>query len=312
LPSDVQVQFIHSVPGLERARLTRYGYAIEYDYYPPEQLKPSLETKAIEGLFLAGQVNGTTGYEEAGGQGLLAGINALAWARGEEPVVLGRDDAYIGVLIDDLVTRGVDEPYRLFTSRAEYRLLLRQDNALKRVGTLARELKLLLPEEEAVLGQRLAEAEDVIDLAANTVAQPGVVSGLLREAGESELSAPQRVSDLVRRPRLGLKTILNVLLAEDLPEYNEDAWMSAEIELKYAGYLERERVGVVQLRELAAFRLPEDLRYLELDSISTEARQKLETIRPESLAQAGRIPGVSPSDLQNLVVEVLKHGKTTA
>jgi tRNA uridine 5-carboxymethylaminomethyl modification enzyme len=305
LPAEVQLRYLQAVPGLERVRMTRCGYAIEYDYYPPEQLKPSLEVKAIDGLFFAGQVNGTTGYEEAGGQGLLAGINAVRKVRGEDAVVLNREDAYIGVLIDDLITRGVDEPYRLFTSRAEFRLMLRQDNALMRLGTLALKMGLLTKGESEILEQRLAEKQELERLASTTVAKPKDVNAVLREAGENDLPEPQRVSELVRRPALRLKKLLHAAV-EDTLDMRDDSWTSAEIELKYAGYLERERLTVEKMRGMAEFRLPEKIEYLTLKSISTEARQKLDAIRPESLAHASRIPGVSPCDLQNLVVEAIK------
>ncbi len=310
LPRDVQLQYLQAVAGLENVKMTRCGYAIEYDYYPPEQLKPSLEVKAIDGLYFAGQVNGTTGYEEAGGQGLLAGINAVRKVRGEEAVVLNREEAYIGVLIDDLITRGVDEPYRLFTSRAEYRLMLRQDNALGRLGKLAGEMRLLTERESEVLEHRLEEKHGVEALAKKTIAKPSHINALLQKAGERKLSEPQRVSELVRRPALRLRELLDATL-DEVPDVQDDAWTSAEIELKYTGYLERERLTVERMRGMAEFKLPDQIDYLNLQSVSTEARQKLDSIRPESLAQASRIPGVSPSDLQNLVVEALKlRGRT--
>jgi tRNA uridine 5-carboxymethylaminomethyl modification enzyme len=306
LPAGVQLQYLHAVAGLEHARMTRCGYAIEYDYCPPEQLTPALEVKAIGGLFFAGQVNGTTGYEEAAGQGLVAGVNAVRTSRGEPPLVLGRDESYIGVLIDDLVTRGVDEPYRLFTSRAEYRLLLRQDNALARLGGRALELGMLSDREAETLRRRLGEMEEILELARTTSARPAMVNAMLRGLSECELSEPQRVAELVKRPRVGLTELVAIALGE-VPEFEPEAWTAAEVELKYAGYLQRERNAVAHMRDMVAFKLPVDMEYLTLESVSTEARQKLDRIRPESLAQAGRIPGVSPSDLQNLVVEVLKH-----
>ncbi len=311
LPAEVQRAFLHAVPGLERARMTRPGYAIEYDYYPPQQLTPWLEVKAIEHLFFAGQINGTTGYEEAAGQGVVAGINAVRRIRGVEPVVLGRDAGYIGVLVDDLVTRGVDEPYRLFTSRAEYRLLLRQDNALSRLGPLATELGLLTDDEREEFERRAAEEDRLVALAGSTSVTPDQANPLLAAAQETAITEGQRVVDLVRRPRVGLRPLL-AAAAIVLPTACEESWLAAEIELKYAGYLAREREGAQRLAELTEFELPADLPYPQLQSLSTEARQKLERVRPTSLAQAGRIPGVSPSDLQNLVLEVVRRRRSAA
>ena len=311
LPLDVQLKFLRAVPGLESVRMTRAGYAIEYDYYPPEQLTPWLEVKQVAGLFFAGQINGTTGYEEAAGQGLLAGINAARQARCDDPVVLGRNDGYIGVLVDDLVTRGVDEPYRLFTSRAEFRLLLRQDNALKRLGPLARELGMLTGPELTVLRGRLAAEEQLLELARSATIDVEAANEVLRRVGERPVSEPQRISELARRPRVTLRALLSTAL-DPAPPADDETWNSVEIELKYAGYLERERHAASRVAELANFRLPPDLPYLEIVSLSTEARQKLDRVRPESLAQAGRIPGVSPSDLQNLVVEVVRRRKAVA
>lgn len=307
LPVEVQLEFLAAVPGLEQARMTRSGYAIEYDYYPPHQLTPWLEVKAIERLFFAGQINGTTGYEEAAGQGVVAGINAVRRARGEEPIVLGRDAGYIGVLADDLVTRGVDEPYRLFTSRAEFRLLLRQDNALKRLGALARELGMLRGSEVAELDRRLESERRLLDTAGATTVPLERANPLLARQGERLLDQPLRAADLARRPGMALRE-----LVDGDPGIPDDVWMSAEIELKYGGYLEREREAAERLAELANFRLPLELPYGEFLSLSTESREKLARIRPESLAQAGRIPGVSPSDLQNLVLEVLKRRRSVA
>ncbi len=312
LPVAVQVQYLQAVKGLERVQMTRPGYAIEYDYYPPQQLTPWLELKTIERVFLAGQINGTTGYEEAAGQGVVAGVNAVRRMRGEEPVVLSRDHGYIGVLIDDLVTRGVDEPYRLFTSRAEYRLLLRQDNALKRLGPLAEELGMLDEQETAVLRRRVEQESRLVEGAEATTIPPEAVNALLRTLGESEISEPRRVAELVRRPAVGLREVMDLSGSAEGEGVDEDAWMSAEIEIKYSGYLERERVAARKLAEMAGFCLPHGLAYLELKSLSTEARQKLERVQPNSLAQAARIPGISPSDLQNLVLEVIRHRRSVA
>src|SRR5436309_5198235 len=309
LPVSVQLEFLHAVPGLEDARMTRPGYAIEYDYYPPTQLTPWLETKAIEHLWFAGQINGTTGYEEAGGQGVVAGINAVRRIRGAEPVILGRDDAYLGVLVDDLVTRGVDEPYRLFTSRSEFRLLLRQDNALRRLAPLAERLGLLTAAERRVATRRFEEEEELLRVARATTITPGAAAAALADTGTS-LGEPERVASVARRPGVSLRALLE---AAGVPVTAEEAAVvSAGIELKYEGYLAREREAAARLAELASFALPADLPYVEFKSLATEARQKLDRIRPTSLAQAARIPGVSPSDLHNLVVETARWRRRVA
>src|SRR5690242_3717722 len=305
LPPNVQLEFLHAVPGLERAKMTRPGYAIEYDYYPPTQLTPWLETKLVERLFFAGQINGTTGYEEAAGQGAVAGINAVRRIRGQEPVILGRDDGYIGVLVDDLVTRGVDEPYRLFTSRSEFRLLLRQDNALRRLAPLAERLGLLTGAERRVVETRFREEEKIREVAGSTSLSPADAPV---EVGG--LKGAERVSTLVKRPGTSLRSLL--LAAGVTNAWTEDALVAAEIELKYEGYLAREKDAAARLAEMTDFALPVDLPYPELNSLSTEARQKLAMVRPQSLAQAGRIPGVSPSDLHNLVVETTRWRRRVA
>jgi len=309
LPVPVQLEFLRAVPGLERAKMTRPGYAIEYDYYPPTQLTPWLETKPVEHLFFAGQINGTTGYEEAAGQGVMAGINAVRRIRGAEPVILGRDAAYIGVLVDDLVTRGVDEPYRLFTSRSEFRLSLRQDNALRRLAPLAERLGLLSAAEWRVAARRFEEEEELLRVARMTTITPAAAAAVLADTGTT-LGEPERVASVARRPGVSLRALLEaagVTVAAD-----DAAVVSAAIDLKYEGYLAREREAAARLAELAAFALPADLPYLELQSLATEARQKLDRIRPTSLSQAARIPGVSPSDLHNLVVETARWRRRVA
>ncbi len=309
LPVAVQLELVRAVPGLERAKLTRPGYAIEYDYYPPTQLTPWLETKAIEHLFFAGQINGTTGYEEAAGQGIIAGINAVRRLRQQEPVVLGRDDAYIGVLVDDLVTRGVDEPYRLFTSRSEFRLLLRQDNALRRLVPLAERLGLLSASELATAERRLRAEERLFEVAQATTIQPSQAA-LVLPPGGAVLVEPERLAVLARRPGVGLRALLEA--AGVAVDAGDDVVAAAEVEIKYEGYLAREREAADRLAELASFQLPEDLPYLELRTLATEARQKLDRVRPGSLAQAARVPGVTPSDLHNLVVETMRWRRRVA
>ncbi len=302
LPMAVQVEMLHAVPGLETARMTRPGYAIEYDYQPPTQLHPSLESRVVERLYFAGQVNGTTGYEEAAGQGLMAGINAALAVRGELPLVLRRDEAMLGVLIDDIVIRGVDEPYRLFTSRAEFRLLLRQDNALRRLLPVSERLGLLSPEEIASSRARLLAEEAALRFAEETSIQPGAANPSLLARTTSPISSPTRISEIARRPEVPLR---DLLLAADWPGGAEFAeW--ADIELKYAGYLLRERENVRRLSLMEDFALPQELPFTSFATLSYESREKLASVMPETLGQAGRIPGVSPSDLQSLVIEVIK------
>ncbi len=309
LPVGVQLEFLHAVPGLERARMTRPGYAIEYDYYPPTQLTPWLEVKSVEHLFFAGQINGTTGYEEAAGQGVVAGLNAVRRIRGAEPVVLGRDDAYIGVLVDDLVTRGVDEPYRLFTSRSEFRLLLRQDNALRRLVPLAERLGLLAAPELRAAERRLEEEEAVLDIARETTITPAQAAEPLAGSG-TVMAERERIAVVAKRPGVSLSALFAAAGVAD--EMSADAVLAAEIEIKYDGYLARERDAAARLAELASFALPHDLPYLELRTLATEARQKLDRVRPTSLAQAARVPGVTPSDLHNLVLEATRWRRRVA
>jgi tRNA uridine 5-carboxymethylaminomethyl modification enzyme len=301
LPAEVQLAFLRTVPGLEQVRMTRLGYAIEYDYVPPLQLRPTLELRAIPGLFLAGQINGTTGYEEAAGQGALAGINSAARALDREPIILSRDSAFIGVLVDDLVSRGVDEPYRLFTSRSEFRLLLRQDNALRRLLPLAQRLGLLRAEEMSAAEARLEAEDRALRLADATILTTAQVNQVLLKAGATPVTMNHRASELARRPGVSL---LDLLQAGGIEEEPPTEW--ADIELKYAGYLDRERRSAHRLAEMDSLRMPENLQYDSLQALSFEAREKLSSARPETLGQAGRIPGVSPSDLQNLVLAVMK------
>lgn len=310
LPSEVQVEMLRSVPGLETAVMTRMGYAIEYDYYPPHQMRPTLELKALDGLFIAGQLNGTTGYEEAAGQGLVAGANAAFQARNEQPLVLERDEAFIGVLIDDLVTRGTDEPYRLFTSRAEFRLLLRQDNAPSRLAEIAEQRGLLTPEQRDMYEAR-QETRSKVDHWLEAHRLPvNDANALLERVGSATVSEPARLDALLRRPEVSIGDLVEVAGIPETgatPEVLREILTSAEIDIRYAGYLSRERERAQALRRQAEFPLPEDLPYESLHSLSTEARQKLAQIRPMTVGQAGRIPGITPNDLQNLIMEVRKR-----
>ena len=279
LPPDVQLKFLRSVPGMEAVLMTRPGYAIEYDYFPPTQLTPTLELRALPGLFLAGQVNGTTGYEEAAGQGVIAGINAAARALEREPLVLARDAAFIGVLVDDLVNRGVDEPYRLFTSRSEYRLLLRQDNALRRLLPVADRLGLLGDAELREAERRLSREDDLLEAAEALTLDAVAANRVLAGAESSLVTDGQRLADLARRPGVPMGSLLEAAGVEA----GEEEWRWADIELKYSGYLARERAGARRLTELEDFSLPAGLEYRELSALSFEDREKLQQIQPQSL-----------------------------
>ena len=307
LPADVQMEFLRAVPGLENVRMTRAGYAVEYDYYPPTQLHPSLELKALGGVYLAGQINGTTGYEEAAGQGVVAGLNAALAVRGDAPLILGRETSYIGVLIDDLVTRGVDEPYRLFTSRSEFRLTVRQDNALRRLAPIAMQLGAFGDEECARVEQRLANETRAMELAERTSVRPEQVHALLEAVGSAQLAHSMKVVEVARRQGVTLREVLLASGASE--ELDGDALITADLEIKYAGYFERERIQAEKLKRMGDFALGDEVEYAGMKSLSFEARQKLASIQPRTLAQASRIPGVSPSDLQNLVIEVAKQRK---
>lgn len=304
LPVDAQLELLHRIPGLEQAVMTRAGYAIEYDYVPPTQLQRTLETRALRGLFLAGQINGTTGYEEAGGQGVVAGLNAAARALELEPVSLGREGSYIGVLVDDLVTRGVDEPYRLFTSRSEFRLTVRQDNAVQRLGPVALSLGLLSPTECAQVERRISDEAEALRLARETSLPPNVADPLLAALGERPLAHAVPVAEVAKRQKVSLGDLFAALSVGT--QLDPAAIETAALELKYSGYFARERESAARLRRMANVSLPATLGYLELRSVSVEARQKLAARRPATLAEAASIPGVNPSDLQNLLLEIGK------
>jgi tRNA uridine 5-carboxymethylaminomethyl modification enzyme len=301
---------LRTIPGLADVRMTRAGYAIEYDFFPPTQLDPSFQVKAVKGLYFAGQINGTTGYEEAAGQGVVAGLNAGLSALGRPPVMLGRETSYIGVLADDLVTRGVDEPYRLFTSRSEFRLTVRQDNALRRLTPIGLELGIYSNPERGRIAARLQAEDQAMSLARSVSVRPEGVAPILEAVGSSPLPHAMRIADVAKRQGVSLRDLFDVagVGAEIVPE----AVVTAELEIKYDGYFERERLQASRIKRMGEFSLDDGLAYAEMRSLSTEARQKLAAIRPRTLAQASRISGISASDLQNLVIEVERQRRVAA
>ena len=307
MPWDIQLEALHRIPALRNAKIYRPGYAIEYDFFDPTQLKHSLESKVVEGLFLAGQVNGTTGYEEAAGQGTVAGINAAILCGGGTPFVMKRDESYIGVLIDDLTTKGVDEPYRMFTSRAEYRILLRQDDADARLTEMSYQLGLAKRDRYDWWMQKKEHIERIISFCEETHVKPEAVNALLEQCGTSPLHGTVRLSELVARPQLNFQNLSEVLpsLKEAImlsPNRQQEIAEAAEVRMKYKGYIERERIFADKMRRLEDIRIAGHFRYAEMHDLSTECRQKLERIQPETLAEASRIPGVSPSDINVLLV----------
>ena len=311
LPMEVQIEALRKIPALRNVKVYRPGYAIEYDFFDPTQLEHTLESKIVSGLFFAGQVNGTTGYEEAGGQGTIAGINAALMAGSTEgdkkTFTLGRDEAYIGVLIDDLVTKGVDEPYRMFTSRAEYRILLRQDDADARLTKKAFELGLATNERYQWWMQKKDGIEEIISFCKNTHVRKEDINPALEALGTTPLREGCKIADLVSRPQLNFETIGNIIPSlreaiDRLPNRNEEIAEAAEIKMKYKGYIEREKMVAEKMRRLEDIKIRGHFKYSELTQLSTEARQKLEAINPKTLAQASRIPGVSPSDINVMLV----------
>ncbi len=306
LPWDVQWRALHQIRGLENVHIYRPGYAIEYDYFPPTQLHHSLETKLVSGLFLAGQVNGTTGYEEAAAQGLMAGINAHRKLKGEEPIVLHRDEAYIGVLIDDLVTKGVDEPYRMFTSRAEYRILLRQDNADLRLTPKGYEIGLVSKKRYEEFLEKKSAVESLVVYAHRQSIKADEICDYLKSVGSEPLTQGRKLYDILMRNNVTFVSLMEVLpkLRKfiETNKINAEAIEEAEIQIKYKGYIEREKFIAEKLHRLENIRIPDDFDFFSLQALTIEARQKLTRIRPQTIGQASRIPGVSPADVNVLLV----------
>lgn len=307
MPMDVQLEALRKIPALRDVKIYRPGYAIEYDFFDPTQLNHALESKLIDGLFFAGQVNGTTGYEEAGGQGTIAGINAALKCAGNDQFILHRDEAYIGVLIDDLVTKGVDEPYRMFTSRAEYRILLRQDDADARLTEKAYNIGIAKRDRYEWWMEKKENIERIINFCNTTAVKPKEINGTLENIGTTPLREGCKLSDLMARPQINFQNLSNIVPALkealDSPQNRkEEIAEAAEIKMKYKGYIERERMVADKMHRLEDIKIKDRFNYSEMQQLSTEARQKLEKINPETLAQASRISGVSPSDINVMLV----------
>jgi len=307
LPMEVQIRALRKVKGLEKVEIFRPGYAIEYDFFQPTQLKHTLETKRIGNLYFAGQINGTTGYEEAAAQGLIAGINAVLKIEGREKLILGRDESYIGVLIDDLVTKGIDEPYRMFTARAEYRILLRQDNADERLTQKGFEIGLAEFDRIKRLGRKKEFVDNILSYLDQKSIEPDRINNFLEEVGTSRISQRVKAKSVAARPQVKLKQLIEKIDDEKSREFEkeelfEEVVESAEIRIKYEGYIERERIVAEKIRRLEMLKIPDDIEYSELLSISTEGREKMARIKPASIGQATRISGVSPSDINILLM----------
>ncbi len=307
LPEEIQYSALRKVKGFEQVKFFRPGYAIEYDYFPPTQLKYNLETKIIDNLFFAGQINGTTGYEEAAAQGLLAGINAHLKITDQPPFILRRDQAYIGVLIDDLITKGTDEPYRMFTSRAEYRTLLRQDNADIRLTPLSFSLGLASEERMRLVKSKSKETSNLISFLKKQSVSPGEVNAILEKKKSSLMRQANKIYKVLSRPNISMKELKGVdKVAKFLKDesINETSIEQAEIEIKYSGYIEKEKENAKKLTKLAHIKIPDGFNYNELSSLSSEAKEKLNTINPTNLSQASRISGIKPSDISALLVKM--------
>ena len=307
LPEDVQYKALCSIPGFEEVKMFRPGYAIEYDYFPPTQLKYSLETKLVDNLFFAGQINGTTGYEEAASQGLMAGINAHLKINSKDPFILNRDQAYIGVLIDDLITKGTDEPYRMFTSRAEFRMLLRQDNADLRLTELSHKIGLASSDRLALVNRKKKQTQSFIDFLTNLSVVPEEVNPILAEKNSALITQSMKLRKIYARPNITSTDILKLSKVSSYVKENslsEDIIEQVEIQVKYSGYIEKEKVNAEKLQNLENISIPSKFNYNKLKSLSSEARAKLEEIRPKTLSQASRISGVSPSDISSMLVHM--------
>lgn len=303
LPEDIQIKAMKHIPGFANVKVFRPGYAIEYDYFPPTQLSHTLETKLIENLYFAGQINGTTGYEEAAGQGLMAGINAHNKVHGKESFILNRDEAYIGVLIDDLITKGTEEPYRMFTSRAEYRLLLRQDNADIRLTEKSYKLGLAYEERLRKVQDKIGKSNELEAYLRDTSIKPAQINPILKNIDSAPVDQAYRASHFLSRPNMTLESLEEINEIKDITSaYEEEVREQAEINIKYKGYIEKEKENVTKLLRLETIKIPEDFDFSQISSLSTEAKQKMTKIRPVTIAQAGRISGVSPSDINVLLI----------
>ena len=303
LPEDIQVKALHQIPGFENAKVFRPGYAIEYDYFPPTQLQHTLETKLIENLYFAGQINGTTGYEEAAGQGLIAGINAHNKVHEKEPFTLNRDKAYIGVLIDDLITKGTEEPYRMFTSRAEYRLLLRQDNADIRLTEKSHKLGLATYERMKKVEEKVNKSQELEDFLRETSLKPHQINPILEEENSNPVDQAYRASQILTRPNITLNKLEKLEFIKNTSKnYSNEIREQAEINIKYKGYIDKEKENVAKLHRLENIKIPELFDFNQITSLSAEAKQKLNKIKPKTIAQASRISGVSPADINVLLI----------
>ena len=303
LPEDIQAKALRHVPGFENAKIFRPGYAIEYDYFPPTQLKHTLETKLIENLFFAGQINGTTGYEEAAGQGLIAGINAHNKVHSKDEFILSRDEAYIGVLIDDLITKGTEEPYRMFTSRAEYRLLLRQDNADIRLTEKSYNIGLASEERLRKVEEKIKKSGELEEFLKELSLKPNVINPILEENESNPVDQAYRASQILTRPNINLEKLSKIeIIGNKAREYSEEIQEQAEINIKYKGYIEKEKENVAKLQRMENIKIPDDFDFNKVASLSSEALQKMNNIRPKNIAQASRISGVSPADINVLLI----------